>query len=244
MEMNSHEEAVRFVALLKACTTRKDLSKGICVHIDIQRKCLLEKNAYVASTLISMYAKCGALAKAQHVHDELRVHNAVSWNCLIAGYAQEGHFEEALKCFAQMQKEGLSPDDITFVSVLNACSHSGKIDEAQDYYENMKSKYGIAPKIEHYTCMVVVFGYAGRFDKAISVIRTMPSPDDPSVWVALLSACRKRGNVKLGKLAFEQAIELDSSYCAAYVLMANTYAAAGMQEDAEMVEAMRLRYVG
>ena len=59
MKMNNDEEAFRFVALLKACTTRKDISQGICVHTDILRKCLLEKNAYVASTLISMYAKCG-----------------------------------------------------------------------------------------------------------------------------------------------------------------------------------------
>ena len=38
MEMNNHEEAFRFVALLKACTTRKDLSKGICVHTDTEQK--------------------------------------------------------------------------------------------------------------------------------------------------------------------------------------------------------------
>ena len=63
------------------------------------------------------------------------------------------------------------------------------------------------------------------------------------VWLALLGACKKWGNVKLGKLAFDQAVQQDHSYSAAYTLMASIFEAAGMQEDAELVEAMRLRYV-
>jgi pentatricopeptide repeat protein len=234
---------VTFTCILKACSSIGAINKGKQIHDEILSRDLLAKNLVLGTALVDMYAQCGHLAKAQEVLQALHVRDVVAWSTLIAGYAQKGQVEMALQCFAQMQKEGLSPDDVTFVSVLNACGHSGKLDEAQAYYENMKTKYGITPKIEHHTCMVVVFGYMGRFDKAMSVLRTMPSPGDPSVWVALLSACRKRGNVKLGKLAFEQAIELDRGYCAAYVLMASIYLAAGMQEDAEIVEAMRLRHV-
>jgi hypothetical protein len=99
----------------------------------------------------------------------------------------------------------------------------------------MSRKYGVLPQLEHHTCMVVVFGCTGRFDKALSVIKTMPYSDDASVWLALLGACRKWGNVKLGKLAFQQAVQLDDSLASAYIVMANIYADAGMQEDAERV---------
>jgi Tfp pilus assembly protein PilF len=42
--------------------------------------------------------------------------------------------------------------------------------------------------------------------------------------------------VLLGRLAFDKAIQLDNSVASAYVLMANIYATAGMQEDAEKIE--------
>jgi hypothetical protein len=45
--------------------------------------------------------------------------------------------------------------------------------------------------------------------------------------------------VKLGALAFNQAIQVDDS-SAAYALMASIYADAGMMKDADKVEAMRL----
>ena len=200
----------------------------------------MEKNISLGNALVDMYAKCGALEKAHKVLDELPCRNVASWNALISGYAQEGHFLEALSCFKQIQREGLSPNEVTFLCLLNACSHAGKFNEAQLYYEKMSTEYGIAAMLEHHTCMVVVFGSAGRFDKAISVIKTMPSFDDPSVWVALLGACWKWGNVELGKLAFDQVIQVDDDLAAAaYVLMANIYAVAGMQEDAEKIEAMR-----
>ena len=96
----------------------------------------------------------------------------------------------------------------------------------------MTKSYKITPSLEHHACMVLAFGCAGEFDKAISVIMSMP-PDSPAVWIALLGACRNWGNIKLGGLAFYQAVQLDDSCSAAYVLMASIYAASGMQEDAE-----------
>ena len=139
-----------------------------------------------------------------------------------------------------MEMEGICPDDITLLCVVNACGHSGKLDEAQTYYENMSGKYGVIPKIEHHTCMVVISGFAGCFGKALSVIKTMPSLDDSSVWLALLVSCKKWRKVELARLAFDKAIQLDNHLAPAYVLMANIYAAVGMYEDEEKVEVMRI----
>ncbi|MCO5604539.1 hypothetical protein L7F22_058706 [Adiantum nelumboides] len=126
--------------------------------------------------------------------------NVVSWTALVKGYAQQGLAKEALDSFQWMQQVRITPDAIIFINVLNACSHSGLIDEGQMYFDSMRKKYGLTPNEEHYTCMVDLFGRARRFDKALRVIRMMPSSDHPSVWSALLGACR--GNVKLGRLAF------------------------------------------
>ena len=175
--------------------------------------------------------------------EELPVRGVVSWCALISGYAREGDFRRVRDMFTRMQHEGLSPDEVTFLCVLNACNQSGNLEEAQIYYENMSKKYGIAPKLEHHSCMVTIFGHAGCFDKALSVIQAMPSSfgGESVVWLALLNACRKWGNVKLGRLAFEKILmQGDINLAASYVLMASIYRAAGMQDEVKKIEAMRV----
>eukprot|EP00250_Pteridium_aquilinum_P007006 c16806_g1_i1 orf=1-435(+) len=144
-----------------------------------------------------MYAKCGALSKAQRVFNELPVRDAVSWNALIAGYCEQGHDEEALGCFEQMLHEGLFPDGVTFSFILKACNSIGAAKKGQLYFETMNTPCGIVPSLEHHTCMVDLFGNAGQFDKAISIIEKVPPSDDYSAWFALLGSCKKWGNVKL-----------------------------------------------
>jgi pentatricopeptide repeat protein len=169
------------------------------------------------------------------------------------GYALKGQGWEALSCFREMQMEGLAPDEVSFLCVLTACSHGGLLDEAETLFADMTREYGISPTVEHLTCMVLVFGSRGFFDKAVNVMMmvlrmtmeaiTIPSADDEAVlWIALLGACRKWGNVELGKLAFELAVQLDKSCAGAYVLMASLFADAGLRHDADSVDSMRLKY--
>eukprot|EP00250_Pteridium_aquilinum_P009443 c18670_g2_i1 orf=1-465(-) len=75
--------AIAFVASLKACAKQKDLQRGSRIHIDIDRKGLLQTNVFVGSALVSMYGRCGALETAQKVFDNLLNRNVVSWNALI-----------------------------------------------------------------------------------------------------------------------------------------------------------------
>ena len=106
----------------------------------------------------------------------------------------------------------------------------------------MNRKYGIILNSEHHhTRTVVVFGCAKFFDKILFVIKVVLFSDYP-IFLALLSSCRKWGNLKLGILTFDQAVQIDNTCAAAYILMANIFGAAGMQEDADKVEAMRLKY--
>ena len=42
------------------------------------------------------------------------VHIYVSWNALIAGYAEHGPFREVLKCIQQMSLEEIVPKAVTY----------------------------------------------------------------------------------------------------------------------------------
>ena len=189
-----------------------------------------------------MYSKCGMLAQAREALEELLVRDVVSWNALISGYAQQGKAYEALNCFECMHIEGIVPNEVTFLCAMTACSHVGLWGEAEMLFGNMTKMYGIVPSVDHHTCMVAVYGSSGHFEKVMSVIEVIPSYDYPMLWLALLSACRTWGNVALGRLAFDHIIQLDNSCATAYTFMSHIFSASGMQEDAENVEAMRLKY--
>ncbi|MCO5579650.1 hypothetical protein L7F22_033507 [Adiantum nelumboides] len=186
------------------------------------------------NALITGYAQQGQGQEAANCFQQMCSEgfspNVVSWTALIGGYAQQGLAREALNCFEWMQEEGISPGAITFINVLNACSHAGLVDEGQILFVNMKEKYGVAPNKDHCACMIDLFGRGRLFDKAMRVIRMMPSPDYPPVWSALLGACRKWGNLQLGRLAFQRAIQLDQSDGAAYALMSNIYRGSDIEE--------------
>ncbi|KAH7283110.1 hypothetical protein KP509_35G061000 [Ceratopteris richardii] len=232
--------AVTFLCLLKACGSIGAVDRGEKLHKEISKQELLQKDYVLGTALVDMYAKCGALTKAHQVLKELSYRDAAAWNALIAGSVQRGEAEKALDYFEEMQQEGLSPGSATFSSILSACSRLGRMEDAQMYFVNMSTKYGIEPILEHYTCMVDLFGRAGHLHKAVEMIEKIPSSDS-GVWSALLSACRKWGDVNVGKWAFDHAVQVNKQASAIYVLMADIYAAAGMHDDAESIEALRIQ---
>jgi pentatricopeptide repeat protein len=233
---------ITFACILSACSCLTAVDKGIHIHNEIANAGLLGTSLALGNALVNMYAKCGLLERAHQVLKELPLRDTVSWSALIAGYARKGQDCEVKSCLEQMLNEGVPPNELTFLSLLNAFSHSGKSGEGERYYENMREEYGVSPDLEHHACMVMLFGSAGHFDKAMSIIQKIPSSRDPSVWLLLLGSCKKWGNVKLGRLAFDSAIALDDTLAAAYILMSSIYSAAGMQDDAQKVkEAMKVK---
>ena len=235
-------DGITFICILQACGSVGAIDRGTKTHKDIVDRGLLKKNTNLGNALVDMYVKCHLVAKARHVLEELPVRNIISWNTVIAGYAQKGKGFEAMNCFRRMQSEGMLPNEVTLLCILTACNRSGLLCEAQMLFGYMTRDYGIIPNVGHHTCMVVGFGFSGHFHNAISVIKAMPHSNNPTVWIALLGACRKWGNVKLGKMAFDQVLQIDNTFSGAYVLMANIYMGAGLHEEAEKIEAMKQRY--
>ena len=76
-----------------------------------------------------MYAKCGSLELAYKVFDAMHERNVFSWSAAIGRFDMHGMCKKALALFDQMRSGNLVPSSVTFVSVLSACSHSGKVQE-------------------------------------------------------------------------------------------------------------------
>ncbi|MCI29388.1 pentatricopeptide repeat-containing protein, partial [Trifolium medium] len=98
-----------------------------------------------------MYAKCGKIDYASRFFELMPVRNIYSWNSMISGYARHGHGQQALKLFTRMKLHDQSPDHVTFVGVLSACSHVGLVDEGFKHFKSMVEVYGLPPRIEHFS---------------------------------------------------------------------------------------------
>lgn len=77
---------------------------------------------------------------------------------MIQAYSIHGKATEALKLFEAMQELKIQPSQITLVSILNVCSHTGLVDHAWDIISTMKQKFGIEPLPQHQACMVDAWG--------------------------------------------------------------------------------------
>eukprot|EP01018_Ginkgo_biloba_P030278 Gb_21443 [translate_table: standard] len=126
-------DIVTFPVVLKACARLSALEHGREIHNHIIRRGF-ELNAFAGTTLIAMYAKCGSIGYARHVFDKLCKSDVVSWNVMIAGYAQNGYYVEALKVFHQMQLAGVEPSSVSFINVLPACAHLAAVQQGKEIH--------------------------------------------------------------------------------------------------------------
>lgn len=157
------------------------------------------------------------------------------WNSIITGYAQHGLGDEALEVFREMCSLGITPDEVTFVGVLSACSYTGKVKEGQGIFESMNSKYQMEPATAHYACMVDMLGRAGRLNEAMDLINKMTVEADAIVWGSLMGACRMHMNLDLAEVAAKKLLQLEPQNSGPYVLLSNIYASKGKWADVALL---------
>ncbi|XP_024527561.1 putative pentatricopeptide repeat-containing protein At3g23330 [Selaginella moellendorffii] len=114
-------EVRRFLASLKECSRSRDLDWGKQIHAEAEC-CGLDSNAFVASSLVNLYGKCGCMDEARRAFDRMNCPDLVAWNSLILGYAVNGHGGVALQLFLDMESRGLQGNSVTFIGLLKACA--------------------------------------------------------------------------------------------------------------------------
>ncbi|KAL6518091.1 hypothetical protein OROMI_033792 [Orobanche minor] len=225
---------VTYSSLLRGAACLAALETGIQIHA-LTIKTMYDGDDAVSNALIDMYAKCGHIKHARVVFDTMSKRGVVSWNSMVSAYSMHGLGTEALKIFENMRKTDITPNQLTFVAVLSACSNTGSLEKGQLYFASIQDDYGIEPCMEHYTCMVSLFGRLGHLDKALKMIEEIPHEPSVMVWRALLGACVAHKNVEIGRSAAERVLEMEPQDESAYVLISNIYAAAKRWDNVAIV---------
>ncbi|KAJ8443655.1 hypothetical protein Cgig2_019637 [Carnegiea gigantea] len=194
-----------------------------------------ERNVVIGSALIDMYAKCGKVDAAHEIFKVMTERNVYTYSSMIMGFAVHSHFDAAMQLFYEMETMDIKPNKVTFVGLLTACSHAGKVDEGRRLFGIMEESYGVAPTADHYTCMVDLLGRSGHLDEALDLIKSMPLDPHGALWGALLGACSIHNNPDIAEIAAGNLFELEPNSIGNYVLLCNILASAGRWDSVSRV---------
>ncbi|KAJ1280043.1 hypothetical protein BS78_04G202300 [Paspalum vaginatum] len=219
------------VSTVSACAQLRSVEFGAWVHAYAEQQLHGAMSIVLATAIIDMYGKCGSIHNAVRVFAAMPARNVYTWNSMIAGLAMNGGERQALSLLWKMQMAGVEPNDITFIALLSACSHSGLVNEGRSLFDSMIEDFGIQPVSEHYGLMVDLLGRSGRVREAVYFVRSMPVEPHPALWGALASACKMHGEVELGEEVAKKLIELEPRHGSRYVLLSNLYGAANRWDD-------------
>ncbi|EFJ21855.1 hypothetical protein SELMODRAFT_106227 [Selaginella moellendorffii] len=209
-----------FAVCLRHCGDTSDLVAARQTHARIL-KSKHRRSVYLANLMIQMYGKCGCVEDARAVEMPEYL-DTVSWNTMITAYAQNGHLNHGIAHFFMLQVEGIAPDEVTFMTILTACSRIGMLATGLECFMLMQRDHGLEPSKEHFNTMIDILSRAGELQNAKDLINSMPhSPNDVSLG-SLLGACELDQNSK--KLGAQAAARMDPKSPSPYISMAGLFA--------------------
>ncbi|XP_047335321.1 pentatricopeptide repeat-containing protein At4g15720 [Impatiens glandulifera] len=219
-------------SVITACSTLGKLVTGKIAHGAVIRGGH-DSNNVVASAIVDMYAKCGSFSYSCKVFNKIPDPTVIPYTSMIMGAAKYGQSTIARSLFDEMVEKRVVPNDVTLLGILNACSHSGLVDEGLDYLNSMFKNHRISPDARHYTCVIDMLGRTGRLDEAYKMaISINVSPKEGALlWGSLLSNSRVHGRLDIAGIAGNWLIESNQQVAAAYVTMSNTHVLAGKWES-------------
>ncbi|KAH7301661.1 hypothetical protein KP509_23G037000 [Ceratopteris richardii] len=215
---------VTFVSVLDACSNMSDISLGQIMHAQITETGL-DDDTVLGTALLNLYGKCGHLHDARSMFKRIKERNLVTWSAMIGVYAQHGYGKKALALFSRLRHTGITPDSVTFIHILSACSRSGLVEEGRRFFNLMQEEYGIKPTVDHYGCMTDLFGRAGLLEEAHTYVESIPKELSIVPWRTMLGASRIQGDREHGEGAAERILELDPTDTAPYIMLSSVYAA-------------------
>ncbi|MCO5579349.1 hypothetical protein L7F22_033204 [Adiantum nelumboides] len=110
---------ITFVSMLGACI---DNVEGRTLHALITESSY-EAGTVMSNAIISMYSSHSNLEDAWSIFTSIARRDLISWNTMIAAFALDERLVEAFGLLEQMVNEGITPDKITYTTILEACVH-------------------------------------------------------------------------------------------------------------------------
>ncbi|CAF4388160.1 unnamed protein product, partial [Rotaria magnacalcarata] len=129
-QMKDKNHSIIYLHVIKALSRIGDykLSQSIIEQIPND---LLHDNQ-IQTVLIDMWGKSGSIDKVKELFDKISQSNQYQYAAIINAYGLNGMGIQAIEIYRQISLNLI--DEITHICILNACSHSGLVQEARSIF--------------------------------------------------------------------------------------------------------------
>nr|KAJ0215038.1 hypothetical protein LSAT_V11C300148700 [Lactuca sativa] len=178
-----HQDAILFFQyMINKSITPNSVAISSILPIIVELECLqwgielhgfsirtgIESDIFVANSLLDMYAKFRYPIKASNIFNNIHLKNIVSWNTMIANYAQNGSELLALQTLREMQAHGIVPGPVTLTNILPACARISHLSHGKQIH--CKSiRCGFDVQIFISNALIDMYAKCSRLDLARNV---------------------------------------------------------------------------
>ncbi|XP_060191579.1 LOW QUALITY PROTEIN: putative pentatricopeptide repeat-containing protein At3g01580 [Lycium barbarum] len=190
---------------LKACSALKTLNFGKTIHGLGKKHGNIDSNMFLGSGLIEMYSKCGNMDDALCTFEEYSKPDIVLWTTLVSGYEKNFKPDEALAVFTGMViTRGVSPDPITLVTVVSACTQLLNLKAGKSIHGVLIRK-GYENPLPLFNALLNLYTKTGSIEYAESLFRVMEEKDVIS-WSCVISCYAHNGATDRAISLFDEMI--------------------------------------
>ncbi|PPD88044.1 hypothetical protein GOBAR_DD15036 [Gossypium barbadense] len=156
----------------------------------------LDVRAY--TTILHAYSRSGKYQKAISMFEKMKEiglsPTLVTYNVMLDVYGKMGRsWNKILGLLDEMRSKGLEFDEFTCSTVISACGREGLLNEAKEFFSGLKSQ-GYVPGTVTYNALLQVFGKAGVYSEALSILKEMEDIQLPGRFgAAVIETMTKKG---------------------------------------------------
>ncbi|XP_044478722.1 pentatricopeptide repeat-containing protein At5g27110-like [Mangifera indica] len=193
-------DTTKLLSLLRTSISSKSLFKGKLIHQKVVTLGL-QNNIALCKNLINLYFSCHYYHYAKLIFNTLEDSLDLSlWNGIMAAYAKNYMFTEALEIFDRLVLHAfLKPDNYTYPSVLKACGGLGRVQYGNMLHTQL-IKTGFVLDVVVSSSLVGMYAKCNKLNYAIKVFDKM-SERDVASWNTVISCYYQEGQA-------EKALEL------------------------------------
>lgn len=178
-----------------------DVRRGMELHGFATRNGFHD-DVFVGSSLIDMYANCTRTDYSVKVFDNLPVRDAILWNSMLAGCAQNGSVDEALGLFRRMLHSGIKPMPVTFSSLIPACGNLASLLLGKQLHAYV-IRGGFDGNVFISSSLIDMYCKCGNVSIARRIFDRIQSPDIVS-WTAMIMGHALHGPAREALVLFDR----------------------------------------
>ncbi|PKI32513.1 hypothetical protein CRG98_047093 [Punica granatum] len=176
-----------FGSAFSACSTVLEPEYGKQIH-GLCIKFGFGRNNFSGCSLCDMYAKSGFLLSAVAAFHQIEKPDLVSWNVIIAGLANHGHWDKALLFFIQMRHLNMIPDETTARYLLCGFMSPSTLNQGMQIHSYIV-KMGFHSDVQVGNILLTMYAKSSNLHDAFNAFEEVRKNENLVSWNAILSAC-------------------------------------------------------